>query len=161
MAGDGLMVGFGVPLEQPDASERAFVAGREMLSRFRELAQDWRSRHQIETGLGIGINEGEVIAGNVGSPAYMNYTIIGDTVNIASRLVQRARSGEMLFSEAVRRSLAANGMNPRVRPLPALVLRGRSTPIDIFCVPAEDRLDLRTPSGPTRFELPQYAVAPQ
>ena len=77
-----------------------------------------------------------MIAGNVGSAAYMNYTIIGDTVNVASRLGQRARAGEMLFSDAVKHSLDEHGVSIGALALPALVLRGRSTPIDIFCVPS-------------------------
>jgi class 3 adenylate cyclase len=143
MAGDGLMVGFGVPIEQEDGSARAIAAARRMLDRFAVLAQRWRKRYQVETGLGIGINVGEVIAGNVGSAAYMNYTIIGDTVNVASRLGQRARAGEMLFSDAVKHSLDEYGVSIRALALPALMLRGRSTPIDIFCVPSITRLDLR------------------
>jgi adenylate cyclase len=143
MAGDGLMVGFGVPIEQEDGSARAIAAARCMLDKFAVLAQRWRERYQVETGLGIGINVGEVIAGNVGSAAYMNYTIIGDTVNVASRLGQRARAGEMLFSDAVKHSLDEHGVSIRALALPALVLRGRSTPIDIFCVPSVARLDLR------------------
>src|SRR5690606_39205676 len=97
MAGDCLMVGFGVPKEQSDGCERAGRTAREMLSRFGELANLWRERHQIETGLGIGIHAGDVVAGHVGSASYMSYTIIGDAVNVASRLCQRARAGEMLF----------------------------------------------------------------
>ena len=143
MAGDGLMVGFGVPIEQEDGSARAIAAARRMLDRFAFLAEQWRERYQVETGLGIGINVGEVIAGNVGSAAYMNYTIIGDTVNVASRLGQRARAGEMLFSDAVKHSLDAHGVSIGALALPALVLRGRSTPIDIFCVPSVSRLDFR------------------
>jgi class 3 adenylate cyclase len=143
MAGDSLMVGFGVPVEQSDGSQRALKAAHQMLERFGILADKWKARHDIETGLGIGINVGEVVAGNVGSPAYMNYTIIGDTVNIASRLGQRARAGEMLFSDAVMRALEASGIDVEAVPLPPLILRGRSSPIDIFCVPAGQRVDFR------------------
>jgi class 3 adenylate cyclase len=73
----------------------------------------------------------------------MNYTIIGDTVNVASRLGQRARAGEMLFSEAVKKSLDAGGFVCAAFPLPPLVLRGRTNPIDIFCVPSTQRIDFR------------------
>ncbi len=142
MAGDCLMVGFGVPLEQSDSSARAVLAGQEMLERFNNLADSWRERHQIETGLGIGINEGDVVAGNVGSAMFMNYTIIGDAVNIASRLCQRARAGEMVFSATVKRSLEARGLDIHAIELPPMTLRGRSTAIDIFCVPLDKRLDL-------------------
>jgi len=140
MAGDCLMVGFGVPLEQSDSPERAVRAGRQMLDRFAVLADEWKRRHEIETGLGIGINEGDVIAGNVGSAAYMNYTIIGDTVNVASRLSQRARAGEMLFSSTVKRSLDARGYFVGAQELPPMMLRGRQNPIDIYCVPLDERV---------------------
>jgi len=143
MAGDSLMVGFGVPVVQNDGSQRALKAAQLMLERFAVLAEKWKVRHNIETGLGIGINAGEVVAGNVGSPAYMNYTIIGDTVNIASRLGQRARAGEMLFSETVMRALEASGIDVAAIALPPLILRGRSNPIDIYCVPAGQRVDFR------------------
>jgi len=140
MAGDCLMLGFGVPLEQPDSAERAVRAAREMLASFGELARSWKERFQIDAGLGIGINEGDVVAGNVGSSAYMSYTLIGDTVNIASRLCQRARAGEMLFSGTFKQSLDAHGLDIGATALPPLQLRGRSHPIDIFCVPLAQRL---------------------
>ncbi|UCC13182.1 MAG: adenylate/guanylate cyclase domain-containing protein [Gammaproteobacteria bacterium] len=144
MAGDSLMVGFGVPIEQEDGGVRALRAAREMLSGFSELAERWQRRYGIDTGLGIGINEGEVIAGNVGSEQYMNYTLIGDTVNIAARLSQRARAGEVLFSNALKLSLD-NDVDSTIPmlALPPLTLRGRSNPIDIFCVPIEKRINLR------------------
>ena len=142
MAGDGLMLGFGVPLEQPDGAQRAVSAAREMLARFAELSRSWRERFQIAAGLGIGINEGAVVAGNVGSSAYMNYTIIGDTVNIAARLCQRARAGEMLFSSTLKASLDQRGVDIGATALPPLQVRGRTNPIDIFCVPLESRLQV-------------------
>jgi adenylate cyclase len=141
MAGDCLMVGFGVPLPQPDAPERAVATAREMLDRFSGLAETWKEQHDIETGLGIGINEGEVIAGNVGSTAYMNYTIIGDTVNVASRLCQRARAGEMLFSRSFKRSLDERGVFVDALELPPMTLRGRRNPIDIYCIPLASRVE--------------------
>jgi adenylate cyclase len=148
MAGDGLMLGFGVPLAQSDSAQRAVSAGREMLARFAELSRSWQERYQIEAGLGIGINEGDVVAGNVGSSAYMSYTIVGDTVNIAARLCQRARAGEMLFSSALKRSLDAHGLDVGATPLPPLQLRGRAHPIDIFCVPLSHRMQLAaSPAG--------------
>ncbi|HTV49811.1 MAG TPA: adenylate/guanylate cyclase domain-containing protein [Steroidobacteraceae bacterium] len=142
MAGDCLMIGFGVPREQHDSPERAIRAAQEMLDRFAVLADRWRERHQIETGLGIGINEGDVVAGNIGSSMFMNYTIIGDAVNIASRLCQRARAGEVVFSGSIKRSLDERGLAIQAIQLPPMTLRGRSTPIDIFCVPLAKRLDL-------------------
>ena len=117
-------------------------AAREMLASFGTMACSWKERFQIDAGLGIGINEGDVVAGNIGSSSYMNYTIIGDTVNIAARLCQRARAGEMLFSGALKHSLDAHGMDVGATPLPPLQLRGRSHPIDIFCVPLGTRMQV-------------------
>lgn len=139
MAGDCLMVGFGVPLPQPDALLRAVATGREMLLRFHALAVAWQERHHLETGLGIGINAGEVVAGNIGSAAYMNYTIIGDVVNVASRLCQRARAGEMLFSASVKQELDTQGVAVGAVALPRIALRGRSNPVDIYCIPRATR----------------------
>ena len=144
MAGDCLMLAFGVPLEQPDSAQRAVRAAREMLAGFAELARGWKARYRIEAGLGIGINEGDVVAGNIGSSSYMSYTIIGDTVNIAARLCQRARAGEMLFSSALKRSLDAHGLDIGATALPPLQLRGRAHPVDIYCVPLGKRLQVST-----------------
>lgn len=147
MAGDGLMVGFGVPLEQLDRSVRALATAREMLQGFAELARSWRERYGVEAGLGIGVNEGEVVAGNVGGPAFMHYTIIGDAVNVASRLSQRARAGEVLFSRAVKRSLEESGFDVDALELPPFTVRGRSSPIDIYCLPLPARLELGLAAG--------------
>jgi len=144
MAGDCLMLAFGVPLEQSDSAERAVHAAREMLAGFAALAHSWKEHYRVETGLGIGINEGEVVAGNIGSSSYMSYTIVGDSVNIAARLCQRARAGEMLFSSALKQSLDAHGVNIGATPLPPLQLRGRLHPVDIYCVPLESRVQWQT-----------------
>ncbi len=143
MAGDSLLVGFGVPFDQPDAADRAIKCGYDMLADFEILSADWKEKHGLETGLGIGVNKGEVVAGNVGSPAYMSFTIIGDAVNIASRLMQRARAGELLLSERVMEALKAGRVEVDAISLPPLTLRGRSEPIGLYCIPFRGRIDTR------------------
>jgi len=143
MAGDSLLVGFGVPFEQPDAAEQAIKCGHDMLAEFETLSAGWREEHGLETGLGIGVNKGEVVAGNVGSPAYMSFTIIGDAVNIASRLMQRARAGELLLSERVMDALKAGEIEVDAISLPPLTLRGRTEPIGLYCIPFRGRIDTR------------------
>lgn len=142
MAGDGMMAGFGVPDKRDDAPCQALRAAREMLTRFGELAKEWHRRLDVRTGLGIGINAGEVIAGHVGSPSYRHYTIVGDTVNVASRLSQRARAGEALFSRSVMTVIEERNVDLRYVALPALQLRGREAPVEIYCLPATDRVAL-------------------
>jgi len=144
MAGDSLLVGFGVPFEQPDAADRAIRCGHDMLAEFEMLSAEWKGRYGLETGLGIGVNKGEVVAGNVGSPAYMSFTIIGDAVNIASRLMQRARAGELLLSERAMLALKAANAAVDAISLPPLTLRGRTEPIALYCIPFKGRIDTRT-----------------
>ena len=148
MAGDCLMVGFGVPNKQNDAPVRAFRAAKTMLESFSELAASWKQGYGIEVGLGIGINAGEVIAGNVGSPEYMNYTVIGDVVNVAARFSQRARAGEMLFSQKVKEALLACGENCKPVTMEPISLHGRAESIEIFCAPMRDRVDIPPEQGP-------------
>jgi len=141
IAGDGLMAGFGVLRAEPDASVRAVAAARRMISGFNGLAGDWKTRLGLDTGIGIGINAGEVIIGDVGAPERSSYTLIGDTVNVAARLVQRARAGEALFSRSVWQSLESGAAG--IVELPPMVLRGRARPVEIYCMPSSTRLDLR------------------
>ena len=141
IAGDGLMAGFGVLRAEPDASVRAVAAARRMISGFNGLAGDWKTRLGLDTGIGIGINAGEVIIGDVGAPERSSYTLIGDTVNVAARLVQRARAGEALFSRSVWQSLESGAAG--IVELPPMVLRGRAGAVEIYCMPSSTRLDLR------------------
>lgn len=141
MAGDGLMAGFGLPLPSDDASGRAVCAARNMIAGFGRLAAEWKARLGIETGIGIGINAGDVIVGDVGAPERPSYTLIGDTVNVAARLVQRARAGEALISLSVKQSL--DPVPGEIIELPPLVLRGRMRPVEIYCMASPARIDLR------------------
>ena len=144
MAGDCLLVGFGVPFEQADASELAIKCGMQMLAEFDTLSVRWRAEYGLETGLGVGVNRGEVVAGKVGSAAYSNFTVIGDAVNIASRLMQRARAGELLLSERVADDLKTTQLHLEMLLLPPLTVRGRLEPINLYCIPYKGRIDTRT-----------------
>ena len=105
MAGDSLLVGFNVPFPQADAAARAWGTAHDMLASFGSVHSRWTASGGVATGLGIGIAAGEAILGNIGSPHYMSYTIIGDAVNTASRLVHSARPGEILVTGNVYESI--------------------------------------------------------
>ncbi len=98
--GDGIMAAFGAPLEQDDHADRALRAAREMLGTRLEHFNDWLAEQGHESGfvMGVGLNSGSVMAGNVGSEQRVEYTTIGDTTNTASRLEGMTKgSGHMLF----------------------------------------------------------------
>jgi adenylate cyclase len=85
--GDGVLAAFGVPIEQPDHAERAIAAAEEMVgSRLAEFNGWMASQGLPELRMGVGLNSGEVMAGNVGSEQRLEYTTIGDVVNTASRI---------------------------------------------------------------------------
>jgi class 3 adenylate cyclase len=131
MAGDSLLVGFGVPFPQADAAARAWRAAHDMLRSFTSVHARWIKSGGVPTGLGIGIASGEAILGNVGSPHYMSYTIIGDAVNIASRLVQAAKPGEILVSGPVYETIRAMIPAGAAKSQGEVALRGKSgiTPV--------------------------------
>ena len=106
--GDELMVLYGAPLKKSDDILNAVKTAKEM---FKTL--DKFNIRMIEEGypklnIGIGINYGKVICGNIGSEQQMNYTVIGDTVNLASRLCSAARPGEIIISDSVYKNLDDN-----------------------------------------------------
>lgn len=129
MAGDCLLIGFGVPFHQQDAPARALEAALDMQKEFIALDHSWRRTYDVDVGLGIGINKGELIVGNVGSPNYMNYTVIGDTVNVASRLVSMAARGEVIISDTMLQAIQYSKSSPEnyeVEALAPVSLKGKS-----------------------------------
>lgn len=131
MAGDSMLVGFNVPVPQSQPTERALAAARRMIERFKPVAQRWKSWHDLSVGIGIGIEAGEVVVGNVGSPAFMSYTIIGDSVNVAARLMQMAAANEILIGPSAYLSLRGTlGRTDVTRR--ELMLRGKSEPLEVM-----------------------------
>jgi adenylate cyclase len=148
MAGDGIMAGFGVSAKSHNGASQGLAAAHAMLEAFAPVAERWRRDLSIDAGIGIGMHLGEVAFGVLGPPKRKTTTLVGDTVNVAARLCSRARAGEVLFSCAVAAALSisadgkGNGAATSFLQLPQFELRGRRSPIDIWCVPAPQRLAL-------------------
>ncbi len=96
--GDGLMAVFGAPMERQDDAERAILAAKEMREELAAMMAK-KEGHTRKFDIRIGINTGRVVAGNIGSPRRMDYTVIGDPVNIASRLESIAKPNQILIGE--------------------------------------------------------------
>ena len=84
--GDGIMAFFGAPIPQPDHAERAVKTALEMLEGLEKLNQTWAEQGEVTLGIGVGLSTGPVVVGNIGSPERMDYTVIGEDVNLAARL---------------------------------------------------------------------------
>lgn len=100
--GDMVMGLFGAPLEDPDHADHAVAAALEMVVRLEELNVGWQRAGRPTLDIGIGVNSGEMIAGNVGAEAIMSYTVIGDAVNLGARLesLNKEYGTRILISDA-------------------------------------------------------------
>jgi class 3 adenylate cyclase len=108
--GDCVMAVWGSPQSRPDDALRA-VQAAEDLRRWVDVGnRRWRERWGIEIQLAIGIHTGPAVAGNVGSEKRMEYTVIGDTVNVAARIESMAQPGQILVSEATRERIGEEGV---------------------------------------------------
>ncbi len=130
--GDALMVFFNDPLPQPDHAERAVKMALAMQAELVELRKDLTAAAFVEITAGVGISTGFVTVGNFGSPARMDYTVMGNHVNLASRLAGDAGAGEILISE---RTLALlPGGVVEVEPAGERNLKGVQRPIRLYRV---------------------------
>jgi PAS domain S-box-containing protein len=132
LAGDELMVGFGAPFDQEDASLRALRAAGDMQRVFAGLSRRWKEEQGIEVGLGVGIDRGTVVMGSIGAPSRMNYGMVGDTVNTAHRLVELAQHGEIIVSEEIVKSLDEELDGWVFEPLPSVEIKGKTLPVHIY-----------------------------
>jgi adenylate cyclase len=130
--GDAVMAQWGAPIAAEDDADRAMHAAIEMLEALQRLNREWRAQGRPELQIGIGLNFGEAFAGNIGSERRLEFTVIGDTVNTASRLCSAAGGGEILLSEEFRRALSASP--PALREVPPLELKGKSQPVPVYSV---------------------------
>jgi adenylate cyclase len=126
--GDGFLALFGAPIEAPDCARHAVAAAREMLAAMDGInqASTWPLR------IGIGIHFGEVVAGNIGSPRRKEYTVIGDTVNFASRLesLNKEFNSQLLISSTVRDALGDFGRD--AVSLGEVAVKGYDRPMTVW-----------------------------
>lgn len=120
--GDALVAVFGslIPLENP--AHNAVQAAIQMMKSLVTANKGWVDQYGFAVNIGIGINTGEVFSGNIGSPERMEFTVIGDTVNIASRFSGAARPGQILVTRETLKCLDSEIAH---RELPPWKLRGK------------------------------------
>jgi PAS domain S-box-containing protein len=132
LAGDELMVGFGAPFAQADATTRALHVAGDMQHTFSQLRYQWKELQGIEIGLGIGLDRGTVVMGSIGAPSHMNFGMVGDAVNTAHRLVELAQHGQIVLSGAVIESMDNAPDGWTFEPLPHAEIRHKSAPLQIY-----------------------------
>lgn len=130
--GDGVMALFGAPLSKGNDAENSVRAAQALQRLVIELNRDAAARQWPELRVGIGINTGIVTAGNIGSPRRIDYTVIGDTVNTASRLTYNAPAGTIIISQATATDLSPGKFH--LKTLEPLTVKGKAEPIKVFSV---------------------------
>ena len=129
--GDAVMAQWGAPLGESDDVDRAMESALDMMLALDQLNERWTAASRPTLNIGIGLNFGEAFAGNIGSERRLEYTVIGDVVNTASRLCSAAGPGEILVSEEFRAALKTP---PRLSAKPPMELKGKSQPVPVFAV---------------------------
>jgi adenylate cyclase len=124
--GDAVMAVFGAPFPQADHADRSVAAAVAMHARQAEINAAWAASGLHPFGLGIGLSTGEAAAALLGSAERLEYTLVGDTVNLSQRLQQFAAAGETVLSDATARVLT---VPVRTTALGAQLVKGRDTPV--------------------------------
>jgi adenylate cyclase len=129
--GDMVMALFGAPLDDDDHAEHAVQTALAMTQALDELNARWQAEGRPLLDIGIGINTGDMVAGNIGSDTIMSYTVIGDAVNLGARLesLNKDYSTRVIISDATRIRLKGRY---DIHPLGDVVVKGKSKPVAIF-----------------------------
>ncbi len=129
--GDALMAFWGAPLDQPDHALRACRASVRFLTKLAELKAAWREQNLPDFDIGVGINSGPMIVGNMGSDIRFDYTVMGDAVNLASRLegTNKEYGTRLLMSESTHALVKGEVC---ARKLGAVRVKGKRKPVGIY-----------------------------
>jgi adenylate cyclase len=151
--GDEIIGLFGAPIAIEDAPFKAVACAIAMLQGLEEFNRTRAAENQTPIRIGIGINTGNVITGSIGSTRALQYTAIGDAMNVASRLVNVAASGEIIISENTYRQVAGR---IEATQLPPVKVKGKAEELKVYRVTGLRNLQTPVPgalpgdwSGPT------------
>jgi class 3 adenylate cyclase len=145
--GDAVMAVFGAPYAQADHADAALAAAMMMHANQRDLDRVWSERELAAFGLGIGLSTGNVAAALLGSDERLEYTLVGDTVNLAQRLQDLARpAGTTVLSEA---TVAALTSAPELEALDEQQVKGRETPVLAFRLASAAEIEAAGSGGAT------------
>jgi adenylate cyclase len=141
--GDAIMVHFGTPRPQTDDPVRALACAAEMIVEIGRWNAERERAGEAPIGIGIGVHYGEVLVGNIGDARRLEYTVLGDTVNVASRLerLTRETGASLVVSDDLVRAVRGCGVEPSglikdLRRDQTRTVRGRREPVAIWCLPA-------------------------
>jgi len=149
--GDMVMALFGAPLPDDKHAEHAVRAALDMIDELGRLNAQWRAEGRPTLDIGVGINSGPMIAGNIGSEQIMSYTVIGDAVNLGSRLesLNKNYGTRIIISEATKEQLIGQY---NLKPLGDVVVKGKTKPVAIFQV--IERQDPQAAAAPAQTAHP-------
>ncbi|HJU42424.1 MAG TPA: adenylate/guanylate cyclase domain-containing protein [Vicinamibacterales bacterium] len=129
--GDMVMALYGAPLDDESHADHAVETALEMIRTLQEMNAEWRTQGKPTLDIGIGINTGDMVAGNIGSDTIMSYTVIGDAVNLGARLesLNKDYGTRIIISEFTRAELKGRY---DIHPLGEVVVKGKTRPVAIF-----------------------------
>jgi adenylate cyclase len=141
--GDGIMAFWGAPLKDPEQEKHACQAAKEMVARLEELNEEFRQRGWPSLSVRIGVHTGDAIVGNIGGEQHMDYTVVGDNVNLASRLesVNKLYGTNILISGSTTYTL---GSSFSFRWLDRIRVKGKSQAIEVYTICGDAELNERT-----------------
>jgi adenylate cyclase len=142
--GDGMMIEFGAPLEDSLQEYHAVLAALEMQKKLKELCEKWKKEDRPVIRMGIGIHTGYAVVGNIGSEKRMEYTAIGDTVNVASRLEKTTKTvlSDILISQTTYDAIKDTF---NCTPIGPVTLRGRDEEIEAYSVSIDQNIEHKEP----------------
>ncbi|MFA5062417.1 MAG: adenylate/guanylate cyclase domain-containing protein [Patescibacteria group bacterium] len=131
--GDAIMAFWGAPIDDADSADKAMKASVGMLAKLKVLNEELRQEGKPEINIGIGLYTGPAVVGNIGSELRLNYTAMGDTVNVASRLegLNKEYKTNIIIGETTKNKLKTSY---KFKPLGSATVKGRVEPINIYTI---------------------------